>query len=113
MKGSTWIKIIANFTRMKVDNILVAKLADLAKLEFDADEAKAVEQNLTNMLNFVGKLDEVDVTGIAPLVYVNPETNVMRDDVVIADTTKQEALRNAPLADSDYFKVPKVIRKEK
>jgi len=112
VKGSMRIKIIANFTTMKVDNILVAKLANLAKLEFDTEEAKAVERNLTNMLNFVSKLDELDVTGIAPLVYVNPETNVMRSDEVKMEITKEEALKNAPLADSDYFKVPKVIRKE-
>lgn len=96
---------------MKVDKVLVDKLADLSKLEFDAAETKSVEENLTNMLNFVGKLDEVDVTGIAPLVYVNPETNVMRPDEAKMEITKAEGLSNAPLADSDYFKVPKVIRK--
>ena len=83
-----------NFTGMKVDKALVDKLANLSKLTFDADEEKAIEQNLTDMLNFVGKLDELDVTGVEPLIYVNP------------------ALKNAPLADSDYFKVPKVLRKK-
>ena len=95
-----------NFTGMKVDKALVDKLANLSKLTFDADEEKAIEQNLTDMLNFVGKLDELDVTGVEPLI------NVMRADEPKMEITKQEALKNAPLADSDYFKVPKVLRKK-
>jgi len=112
VKAGMGLKIYTNFTPMKVDKVLVEKLANLSKLEFDAAEEKAIEQNLTDMLNFVGKLDELDVTGIEPLVYVNPDTNVMRADEPKMEITKQEALENAPLADSDYFKVPKVLRKK-
>ncbi|MBX7050086.1 MAG: Asp-tRNA(Asn)/Glu-tRNA(Gln) amidotransferase subunit GatC, partial [Chitinophagales bacterium] len=67
--------------------------------------------NLSDMLDFVDKLSEVDVSGVEPLVYVNPAINVMRPDEPHMDISKEEALKNAPLADSDYFKVPKVIRK--
>mgnify|MGYP003429182716 FL=1 len=101
-----------NFTGMKVDKALVDKLANLSKLTFDADEEKAIEQNLTDMLNFVANHDELDVTRVEPLIYVNPELNVMRADEPKMEITKQEALKNAPLADSDYFKVPKVLRKK-
>lgn len=96
---------------MKVDKQLIDKLAGLAKLEFSADECAAIERNLSDMLNFVDKLNEVDITGVEPLVYVNPSTNVLRPDEPHMEITKEEALKNAPLADSDYFKVPKVIRK--
>ena len=96
---------------MKVDKELIDKLAGLAKLEFTIEECAAIEQNLSSMLEFVDKLTELDVTGVEPLVYVNPDTNVMRPDDPRMEITKVEALQNAPLADSDYFKVPKVIRK--
>ncbi|MBK7568897.1 MAG: Asp-tRNA(Asn)/Glu-tRNA(Gln) amidotransferase subunit GatC [Bacteroidetes bacterium] len=97
---------------MKVDKTLVDKLANLSKLEFDEKEQDAIIKNLSDMLDFVGKLDEVDVEGIAPLIYMNSDTNVMRPDEPHMEITKEEALKNAPLADSDYFKVPKVIRKK-
>jgi len=96
---------------MKVDKALIDKLASLSKLEFSEAECTAIEHNLSNMLDFIDKLNEVDVTGVEPLVYINPATNIMRQDEAHMDITKEDALKNAPLADSDYFKVPKVIRK--
>lgn len=96
---------------MKVDKVLIDKLADLSKLEFDEAEEKAIEKNLSDMLEFVGKLNELDVTGVEPLVYMNEATNVMRPDEPKMEITHEEALKNAPLADSDYFKIPKVLRK--
>lgn len=97
---------------MKVDKALVDKLANLSKLEFDEKEQNAIIKNLSDMLEFVGKLDELDVEGVQPLIYMNNDTNIMRPDVPHMDITKEEALKNAPLADSDYFKVPKVLRKK-
>ncbi len=96
---------------MKVDKELIDRLAGLSKLEFSAEECAAIERNLSDMLQFVDKLRELDITGVEPLVYVNPEMNVMRPDEPHMEISKAEALKNAPLADSDYFKVPKVIRK--
>lgn len=96
---------------MKVNKELVNKLADLSKLEFTGEEETHVIEDLSNMLNFIDKLKEVDVEGVEPLVYMNTDTNRLREDVVVSDITKEEALKNAPLADSDYFKVPKVLKK--
>jgi len=96
---------------MKVDKVMVDKLAYLARLEFSNEERAHVEQDLSNMLDFIDKLNELDVEGVEPLVYMSSETNVMREDVAHHEITKSEALKNAPLADSDYFKVPKVLKK--
>ncbi len=96
---------------MKVDKALVEKLADLSKLEFDENEKTEIVQTLSNMLDFVGRLDDVNVDGVEPLIYMNDAINIMRMDTAIMEITKEEALKNAPLADSDYIKVPKVIRK--
>ena len=97
---------------MKVDKALVDNLANLSKLEFDETEQTAIVKNLSDMLDFVGKLDEVNVDGVDPLIYMNANTNVMRPDEPHMEISKEEALKNAPLADSDYFKVPKVLRKK-
>lgn len=96
---------------MKIDNELVDRLAELAKLEFDEQAKEGLKKDLQKILDLVEKLEEVDVTGIEPLIYMTDEKNVLRKDVVKDTVTKEEALSNAPQRDSDYFKVPKVIKK--
>lgn len=96
---------------MKIDNTLINRLAELSKLEFDDTAKVKIEKDLQNILNLVEKLNEVDVTGIEPLIYLTDEKNILREDIVQGEVSKEEALSNAPLADSDYFKVPKVISK--
>jgi len=96
---------------MKVDSQLVDKLAELAKLEFQNEAKEEIIHDLNNMLDFVDQLNEVDTTGVEPLIYMMDEKTISRKDEVKQKITKEEALKNAPLRDSDYFKVPKVIRK--
>lgn len=93
---------------MQVDKKLVDKLADLAKLNFNEAEEQEIISDLNKMVDFVGALKEIPVEGVEPLIYMNEDMNVMREDEVKMEITKEEALKNAPLADSDYFKVPKV-----
>lgn len=96
---------------MKIDNELVARLAELSKLEFDDAETERIKKDLQGIFDLVEKLKEVDVDGVEPLVYMTEEKNVLRKDVVDGMVSKQDALLNAPQKDSDYFKVPKVIKK--
>ena len=90
---------------------MVERLADLAKLEFDEESKKAIEKDLEKIIGFVDKLGEVDTEGVEPLVYVNDDVNVLREDEAKQEITQDEALKNAPLKDSDYIKVPKVLKK--
>jgi len=92
-----------------IDDKTVDKLAELAKLKFDEAGKQAIKGDLEKMLKFIEKLQEVDTSNVAPMVYVSEETNVFRKDEIVPSITKKEALENAPNADSDYFKVPKVI----
>lgn len=96
---------------MKVDNQLVDKVAELAKLEFDAQAKQKMISDMDKILSFVGKIEELDTEGVEPLIYMTQETNVLRNDEVGQHNTKEEALKNAPDKDSDYFKVPKVLNK--
>ena len=96
---------------MKIDNELVDKLADLSKLEFDEQGKEGLKKDLQKILDMVERLKEVNVDGVEPLIYMTDEKNVLRKDVVKDTVTKEEALLNAPQRDSDYFKVPKVIKK--
>jgi aspartyl-tRNA(Asn)/glutamyl-tRNA(Gln) amidotransferase subunit C len=96
---------------MKIDHETVDKLADLAKLEFDKEGKDAILKDLSRILTFIDKLNELDTSDIEPLIYMSDEVNNLREDEVKSDITQQEALKNAPKHDSDYFKMPKVIDK--
>ena len=97
---------------MKIDNDTVDKIAHLARLEFNDASKAAMVKDLNNMLGFIDKLNELDTSNVEPLIYMSDEVNVLREDEVIHEITQQEALKNAPKHDSDYFKVPKVIDKQ-
>jgi len=97
---------------MKIDNETVDKIAHLARLEFDDKSKQQMINDMNNMLAFVEKLNELDTSNVEPLIYMSDEVNVLREDEVISEITQQEALKNAPKKDSDYFKVPKVIEKQ-
>lgn len=96
---------------MNIDSKTVDKLADLAKLEFDDAGKEEIIKDLNRILGFIDKLNELDTSSVEPLIYLTEETNVMREDVVKQEITREEALKNAPKKDSDFIKVPKVIEK--
>jgi aspartyl-tRNA(Asn)/glutamyl-tRNA(Gln) amidotransferase subunit C len=94
---------------MEIDDKLIDRLAELSKLDFPQEEKAAIRADLQKMLNFIDKLNEVNVEGVEPLVFMTDEMNCYREDEPRHDITKAEALSNAPKKDSDYFKVPKVL----
>jgi aspartyl-tRNA(Asn)/glutamyl-tRNA(Gln) amidotransferase subunit C len=96
---------------MEVNDALVDKLAHLARLKFEASEKEEIKNDLQKMIAFVEKLNELDTAGVEPLLHMTDETNVLREDEVKGSVSREEALKNAPLHDGQFFKVPKVIKK--
>lgn len=94
---------------MNINETLVDELAHLARLSYKEEAREEIKNDLNKMLDFVSKLNELPTEGIEPLIYMVDETNILREDVVISEITHEEALKNAPKKDSDYFRVPKVI----
>lgn len=97
---------------MKIDDKKIEDLAQLARLEFNDKEKAQIKEDLGRILDFCDQLNEVDTEGVEPLVYMSDSENVTREDRAVNTISKEEALRNAPSKDSDYFKVPKVINKK-
>ncbi len=95
---------------MKVNNALVDNLAHLARLEFSEEEKMELQKDLESMIAFVEKLNEIDTTGVPPLLHMSSEINVLRNDEIKNSITHEEALLNAPVPDEVFFKVPKVIK---
>ncbi|WP_353134943.1 Asp-tRNA(Asn)/Glu-tRNA(Gln) amidotransferase subunit GatC [Pseudopedobacter sp.] len=96
---------------MKIDKETVEKIAHLGRLSLTEEEKEKSIVELSEILSFMEKLNEVDVTGVAPLIHLNDEVNVLREDVEKQELTREEALKNAPLKNEAYFKVSKVINK--
>ena len=96
---------------MEITNKLIQDIAALAKLEFDEQSAKQMKADLEKIIGFVDKLNEIDTEGVEPLIYLSEEVNVLREDEVKAVISQVDALKNAPEKDSDYFKVPTVLKK--
>jgi len=96
---------------MEVNDALVEKLANLSMLHFDETEKASIKKDLERMISFVEKLNELDTTGVAPLLHLSENVNVLRDDEVKGSISRKEGLRNAALHDEQFFKVPKVIKK--
>ena len=94
---------------MKVDNKLVEHLAHLSRLDFDDDSKEKMKFDFEKMLDFVAKLEEVDTDNVEPLSYMSSELNVLREDKVEQVLTKEKALKNAHVNDTDYIRIPKVI----
>ncbi|MCO4291555.1 Asp-tRNA(Asn)/Glu-tRNA(Gln) amidotransferase subunit GatC [Solitalea sp. MAHUQ-68] len=92
---------------MKIDRNVVEKIAHLARLDVEnADESVA---DMNRILTFMEKLNELDTANVEPLVYLTDEVNAFRQDEIKQEITHEEALKNAPDADENFFKVAKVI----
>jgi aspartyl-tRNA(Asn)/glutamyl-tRNA(Gln) amidotransferase subunit C len=96
---------------MDINNETIDRLAELAKLEFNTTEKESLKKDLNSIISYFEKLNEVNTDNVEPLIFMTDEFNRLREDVVLQNTSKQEALLNAPAKDSDYFRVPKVLDK--
>jgi len=96
---------------MELNDKLIDKLSELARLKFDGAEREAIKNDLGKMLSFVDKLNALDTDGIEPLVYMTEDRLELRKDEVGKELSQDEALKNGPSHDSDYFKAPKVLDK--
>ena len=97
---------------MKIDEATLDRIAELARLDVsDPTTRAALLTDMQRVFDFVEKLNEVDTTGVEPLIFMTEEHDVLREDIASLDISKADALKNAPVKDSDYFKVPRVVDK--
>jgi aspartyl-tRNA(Asn)/glutamyl-tRNA(Gln) amidotransferase subunit C len=96
---------------MKLGKKEVEKLAHLARLEFNEEEKAKMIEDMDKIIGFVSKIDEMDLEGVEPQVYMTEGEDILRKDIVKGELKKEEALKNAPQKDTDYIKVPKVVNK--
>lgn len=87
----------------------VRYIAALARLQFTEQQERRLAREMSEVLDYVEKLNELDTSAVPPMSHVLDLHNVYRVDEVERRITREEALKNAPEADSEYFRAPKVI----
>ena len=94
---------------MQVDAATVERIARLARIKVTAEEAKALEKELSGILDWVKQLDEVDTSKVEPMTRVIPMTLKQRADAVTDGGIADEVVANAPAPEDHFFVVPKVV----
>lgn len=94
---------------MSVDLATVKRVARLARIAVNEDEAQNMLGQLNGILGFVEQLSEVNVDGVEPMTSVTPVDMKKRADVVTDGNKAEDIVANAPATDRDFFMVPKVV----
>jgi aspartyl-tRNA(Asn)/glutamyl-tRNA(Gln) amidotransferase subunit C len=94
---------------MKITDRDVKHIAQLSRLALSEEEIKTFESQLNTILEYVEQLNNLDTSNVEPTSHVVPLSNVMRDDIVMPSLPLEDALKNAPDATNNFFRVPKII----
>ena len=86
----------------------VEHVAKLARLELTEEEKEKYTTQLGDVLKYVDQMNEVDTSEIKPMSHAIDFVNVMREDLVNYEQTKEELMANAPEEENGFFKVPKI-----
>lgn len=93
----------------KIDEALVRKVARLSRLELTEAEVAEFTGQLSAILDYMAKMNELDTTNVEPLAHCLPISNVLRADEVKESLGTEKTLANAPQRDGQFFKVPKIL----
>jgi len=93
----------------KIDKAQVKKVAMLARLELTEAEVEEFTGQLSAILDYMEKMNELDTESVQPLAHCLPISNVFREDVVKDSLGTEKTLANAPQRDGEFFKVPKIL----
>ena len=89
----------------------IKKLAALSKLSIPDDEMDKYSQELSDILDYVSQLENVDTCNVEPLLNVLDQVNDSKPDEPQPSITQKLALKNAPKRNGEFFQVPEVIKK--
>ncbi len=94
---------------MKIGKNDVLYVGNLARLDINDNEIDTFAKQLSDILLYVDKLNEIDTNNVEPMAHAVEINNAFRDDVVENVSGNKDSLSNAPEKDEHYFKVPKII----
>jgi len=94
---------------MSVTKKDVEYIAELARLQLSPQEIESLSEDMNKILGYIDLLNELDTENVEPLEHVIELDSRLREDEAQEPLSHEDALKNAPDADSDYFRVPRVI----
>jgi len=94
---------------MKIDLETVNKISHLSRLKLNAQQSEEMKGQMEQILSWMEKLNELDTKGVEPLTHMSAELNHLREDEVGVQLSKEEALKNAPSRNENFFRVPRII----
>jgi aspartyl-tRNA(Asn)/glutamyl-tRNA(Gln) amidotransferase subunit C len=94
---------------MAIDRKTVEHIAKLARLELSDPELDRLREQLSSILEYAARINELDLADVEPLAHVGDFGNVMRPDVAAPSQPVEATLANAPETSAQYFSVPKII----
>ena len=97
---------------MKLNREEIKHVAGLARLSVDEKEVEVFRRQLSDILTYIGKLNELDTTHTEPTFHVLDLQNVFRKDEVMPSLSREEALSEAPEPADGFFRVPKIIEEK-
>ena len=92
-----------------IDEAQVRKVAKLARLDLTDTEVAEFAGQLSAILGYVARMNELNTDGVEPLAHCLPISNVFREDIVKDSLGTEKTLANAPQRDGSFFKVPKIL----
>jgi len=93
----------------KIDKAQVRRVALLSRLELSDAEVSQFSTQLSAIVEYIEKLNELDTDNVEPLAHCLPVHNVLREDVPKPSLTSEQAMANAPEREDEYFRVPKIL----
>ena len=94
---------------MTITDEIIDYVGILAKLELSEDEKEQAKKDMSNMLEYVSKLDELDTSNVEAMSHAFPVKNVFREDVVTNSDDRENLLANGPEQKEGCYKVPKTF----
>jgi aspartyl-tRNA(Asn)/glutamyl-tRNA(Gln) amidotransferase subunit C len=95
--------------RQKITSSQVRHVAKLARLALDEQHIHKYTGQLESILEYIAKIDQINLSAIEPMAHTLPLSNVFRDDVAAPSLPPEDVLKNAPDTNGPFFKVPKII----
>ncbi|HLG21909.1 MAG TPA: Asp-tRNA(Asn)/Glu-tRNA(Gln) amidotransferase subunit GatC, partial [Candidatus Manganitrophaceae bacterium] len=94
---------------MKISQEQVKRVAKLARLSLTPEETERFSEQLSHILSYIEKLNQLDTSKVEPTSHVLPLSNVFREDQARPSLPAEEALANAPDREGPFFRTPKII----
>ena len=87
----------------------IEHVALLARLKLTENEKKLFSDQVGGIIDYINKLNELDTGSVQPTAHVLPIKNVFRQDTLKESLSRDSALKNAPVRDEKFYRVPKII----